>query len=215
MEQPDRPDGPKRGRPAKHDAITRAARAVFGRDGYARTTTDAIAREAGVSTRTLYKHFGSKERLFSIVLAESATRVADAFAEYVELGLREATGPEERLVAVGRALVAHRVDFPEHFALVRMINVEGPHFPRELLEEWQEAGPLRVRAEVVRRLEELAAEGLVRIADPERAALHFIALATFEASTRSAEGPLTGERITDMVAAGVRAFLDGYRRPAG
>ncbi|MFI7034804.1 TetR/AcrR family transcriptional regulator [Microbispora rosea] len=211
MDGSDRPESPRRGRPAKDEAITRAARAVFGRDGYARTTTDAIAREAGVSTRTLYKHFGSKERLFSVVLAESATRVADAFAEYVERGLREASGPEERLVAVGRALVAHRVDFPEHFALVQMINTEGPHFPRELLEEWQEAGPLRVRGEVVRRLEELASEDLLRISDPRRAALHLIALATFEASTRSAEGPLTGEEITDMVVAGVRAFLDGYR----
>ncbi|MEU8171553.1 TetR/AcrR family transcriptional regulator [Microbispora hainanensis] len=212
MEGSGRPDRPRRGRPTKDEAITRAARAVFGRDGYARTTTDAIAREAGVSTRTLYKHFGSKERLFSVVLAESATRVADAFAEYVERGLREASGPEERLVAVGRALVAHRVDFPDHFALVRMINVEGPHFPRELLEEWQEAGPLRVRGEVARRLEELASEGLLHVTDPERTALHFTALATFEASIRSAEGPLTAEQITDMVTAGVRAFLDGYRR---
>ncbi|MBE3012692.1 TetR/AcrR family transcriptional regulator [Microbispora sp. NEAU-D428] len=212
MDGSDRPGGPRRGRPAKNEAITRAARAVFGRDGYARTSTDAIAREAGVSTRTLYKHFGSKERLFSVVLAESATRVADAFAEYVERGLREASGLEERLIAVGRALVAHRVDFPEHFALVEMINVEGPHFPRQLLEEWREAGPLRVRGEVARRLGELAAEGLLRIADARRTALHFIALATFEASNLSAEGPLTGEQITDMVTAGVRAFLDGYRR---
>lgn len=212
MNGSDRPDGPRRGRPAKHEAIVRAARAVFGRDGYARTTTDAIAREAGVSTRTLYKHFGSKERLFSVVLAESATRVADAFLDYVERGLREAGGLEERLVAVGRALVAHRIDFPEHFALVEMINFEGPHFPSRVLEEWREAGPLRVQSEVVRRLEELASEGLLRIADPERAALHLIALTTFEASTRSAEGTLTGEQITDMVTAGVRAFLDGYRR---
>ncbi|MGH3727642.1 MAG: TetR/AcrR family transcriptional regulator, partial [Micromonosporaceae bacterium] len=172
---------PTRGRPNKHDAITRAARTVFGRDGYSRTTTDAIAREAAVSTRTLYKHFGSKEQLFSYVLLDSATRVADAFVEYVEAGLRDATGLEQQLVAIGRALVAHRIDFPDHFAMVAVISVEGRHFPEELYEAWQQAGPLRVQAEVVRRLQALADAGLLRITDPRRTALHFTTLTTFEA----------------------------------
>ncbi|WP_281689100.1 TetR/AcrR family transcriptional regulator [Pseudonocardia thermophila] len=216
MDGTDQPGEPRRGRPAKRDAITRAARTVFGRDGYARTTTDAIAREAGVSTRTLYKHFPSKERLFTTVLAESATVVADAFVDQVERGMRAGAGLEDRLAVIGRALVAHRAEFPEHFALVRMIDVEGPHFPAELREEWQEAGRRRVRREIAHRLQELAAEGLLRVTDPERAALHLIALTTFESEVRAEEGePPTPEEITEMVTAGVRVFLHGYRTPQG
>jgi AcrR family transcriptional regulator len=202
-----------RGRPAKHDAIVHAARAVFGRDGYARTTMDAIAREAAVSTRTLYKHFGSKEELFSFALQQSATRVADAFCEYVAAGLRSATDLEEQLIAIGRALVAHRLDFPDHFALVQQINAEGRHFPRPLLDAWQQAGPLRVQAEVARHLQALVDQDQLRAADPNRMALHLTALATFESTNAFAERPLTDDEIMTMVTEGVRSFLNGYRMP--
>ncbi|MEV6967825.1 TetR/AcrR family transcriptional regulator [Hamadaea sp. NPDC051192] len=201
-----------RGRPAKRDAIVEAARAVFGRDGYARTTTDTIAREAGVSTRTLYKHFPSKEALFSSVLAMSAVRVADAFSAYLDDGLRDATGPEEQLFVIGHALVAHGLDFPDHFALVQQINAERRHFPAEMLDGWLQAGPLRVRAEVVERLGVLVEEGVLRSGDLERMALHFTALTTFESTTLFREGRTpTREELAEMVAAGVRTFLYGYR----
>ncbi|MEV4760870.1 TetR/AcrR family transcriptional regulator [Micromonospora sp. NPDC049559] len=200
-----------RGRPSKHDAIVHAARAVFGRDGYARTTMDAIAREAAVSTRTLYKHFSSKEELFSFVLQQSATRVADAFCEYVAAGLHGATGLEDQLIAIGRALVAHRLDFPDHFALVQQINAEGRHFPRPLLDAWQQAGPLRVQAEVARRLQALVDQGELRAANPSRMALHLTALATVESTNAAVERPLTDDEITMMISEGVRGFLYGYQ----
>jgi AcrR family transcriptional regulator len=202
---------PRRGRPAKRDAIVQAARAVFGRDGYARTTTDAIAREAGVSTRTLYKHFPSKEELFSTVLALSATRVADAFFSYVEDGLRGVTDPEQQLLAIGHALVAHGLDFPDHFALVQQINAERQHFPAAMLDSWLQAGPLRVRAEVIRRLSAFVEQGVLRPSDPERMALQFTALTTFESTTAIREGRTPApDELATMVTEGVRTFLYGH-----
>ena len=65
----------------KRGAIERAARAVFGRLGYARASIDQIAAEAGVSTRTLYNHFGDKLGLFSQVLVDGAAEVADTFEQ--------------------------------------------------------------------------------------------------------------------------------------
>ncbi|HWN32249.1 MAG TPA: helix-turn-helix domain-containing protein, partial [Pseudonocardia sp.] len=44
-------------RAPKRDAIMTAARVVFGRESYLRTSIDAIPGEAGVSTRTIYNHF--------------------------------------------------------------------------------------------------------------------------------------------------------------
>ncbi|SCG57491.1 TetR/AcrR family transcriptional regulator [Micromonospora humi] len=202
---------PGRGRPAKRDAVVSAARVVFGRDGYARTTMDTIAREAEVSTRTLYKHFGSKEELFSFVLEQSATRVADAFCEYVTEGWARADGVTEQLSVIGRALVAHRLDFPEHFTLVRQIDAEGRHFPRALLDAWQQAGPMRVQAEVVRRLQALVDRGDLRAADPDRTALHFTALTTFESTNASTERTLTADEIAAMVDDAVHTFRYGYQ----
>ncbi|MFD0331899.1 TetR/AcrR family transcriptional regulator [Streptacidiphilus monticola] len=65
--------------PEKRAAITRAALTVFGRDGYSRAGMDALAKEAGVSTRTVYNHFpGGKEQLFATVIHDSADAVRAA-----------------------------------------------------------------------------------------------------------------------------------------
>ncbi len=49
----------------KRDAILKAADTLFSRQGYALTGVDALAETAGVTKRTLYKQFGSKEALFA------------------------------------------------------------------------------------------------------------------------------------------------------
>ena len=55
---------------AKREQILSGARKVFLREGFAATSTDVIAREAGVSKRTLYAYYPSKEELFGDVLRE-------------------------------------------------------------------------------------------------------------------------------------------------
>ena len=56
---------------AKHETILSAARDVFLRHGYSRASIDEIAGAAAVSTATVYRHFTSKEGLFTAVVAES------------------------------------------------------------------------------------------------------------------------------------------------
>jgi AcrR family transcriptional regulator len=198
-------------RPQKREAITRAARTVFARDGYARASVDAIAAEAGVSTRTIYNHFESKQQLFVSVLQTSATQVADGFVANVA---RWVTGNdlEGDLVAIGWALIAQQTDFPEHFAMVRQILPEAPHFPPAVLEAWQDAGPRRVEHEVARRVGQLAEQGLLRVEDPAQAAVHLIALTALPITTRARYGeppPIKGDT-TRIITAGVHAFLHGY-----
>lgn len=203
---------PRRLRADKRAAIMRAARMVFGRDGYARSSIDAIAIEAAVSTRTIYNHFANKEELFAEVLRTSATEVADAFVATVARTVGDPPDLVPDLVSVGRALVAQRADHVEHFAMMRHINVEAGHFPPEVLAAWREAGPLRVQREVARQLCRLAGHGLLRVDDPDRAARHFIVLATAEITSR---GDLKQEsmpkgQVDAGIAAGVEAFLNGY-----
>ncbi|WP_320669827.1 TetR/AcrR family transcriptional regulator [Patulibacter defluvii] len=215
MASPSSTSSPRRGpQPQKREAIARAARRVFGRDGYARAGIDAIAAEAAVSTRTIYKHFGGKQALFAAVLEESAGEVAEGFDAFVADGLREAGDDVERtLTVLGRAMVRQRTAFPEHFAMIRQINAEAPHFPPAVIEAWQQAGPLRVQRRITVELERLAAAGRLRLDDPERATRHLVALVTADLGVRSyAGGPPLDARATEaMVVSGVRAFLDGYR----
>jgi AcrR family transcriptional regulator len=202
---------PRRGWPDKHQAITRASRAIFGRDGYTRASIEAIAAEAGVSTRTIYNHFDDKEHLFLSVIVESATEVADAQIALIHRYLDKITDLEADLIAFGSVWVVS-AQFVEHFALVRQINAEVGHIPEETLDRWQEAGPRRVRRELARRMEQLGDKGLLHIDDPDRAASHFTLLAATEANNRSYFGavPLDDSEIERIATAGVRAFLHGY-----
>lgn len=89
-------------------SILDAGRTLFGRVGYAATTTRQIAAEAGIAAGTLFNYFAGKEALGSALLAETA-RAAD---EVFEGERRPEAGIEELLfqhVAVLlRHLEAHR-----------------------------------------------------------------------------------------------------------
>ncbi|HEL3241679.1 TPA: TetR/AcrR family transcriptional regulator [Stenotrophomonas maltophilia] len=64
------PRAPQRLTDRKREAIVRAAVEEFRAAGYEATSMDRIAEAAGVSKRTVYNHFPSKEALFSMILEE-------------------------------------------------------------------------------------------------------------------------------------------------
>jgi AcrR family transcriptional regulator len=47
--------------------IAEAARRLFAGDGYGATSIDAIAKDAGVATRTVYSAFGTKREILSLI----------------------------------------------------------------------------------------------------------------------------------------------------
>ena len=59
------------------ETVLDAALAVFSRQGYAATTLDHIAQEAGVTRGAIYWHFGGKAELYNALVEE---RFARAFA---------------------------------------------------------------------------------------------------------------------------------------
>jgi len=60
----------------KHAAIVQAAVAQFRTTGFEATSMDQVAATAGVSKRTLYNHFASKEALFAEILVQLWDRSA-------------------------------------------------------------------------------------------------------------------------------------------
>ena len=64
------PRTPQRLTDRKREAIVRAAVEEFRASGYEATSMDRIAAVAGVSKRTVYNHFPSKEELFALILEE-------------------------------------------------------------------------------------------------------------------------------------------------
>ncbi|KAF1017406.1 MAG: HTH-type transcriptional regulator RutR [Stenotrophomonas maltophilia] len=64
------PERPQRLTDRKREDIVRAAVEEFRAAGYEATSMDRIAAVAGVSKRTVYNHFPSKEELFAAILEE-------------------------------------------------------------------------------------------------------------------------------------------------
>ena len=66
---------PRRGVPAEtRDRLVATAAEVFNRDGYDGTDSNRIAREAGYSPGTFYKHFPDKKAIFLAVYEEWVAR---------------------------------------------------------------------------------------------------------------------------------------------
>jgi AcrR family transcriptional regulator len=72
----------------------------FAQKGYAGASTEAIARDAGISQPYLFRLFRTKRELFLACYDRNQARIADAFA-------RAAAGapPEERLERMGKAYI--------------------------------------------------------------------------------------------------------------
>src|SRR5947209_19304506 len=91
---------------------------LFARDGYTRASVDAIADQAGVSTRTLYNHFGDKAGLFHAVITASSSEVAERHIAIIDHHLMEVTDLEAALVALGLDWVHKSTDdLAAHWAL--------------------------------------------------------------------------------------------------
>src|SRR6187549_3995712 len=90
----------------RRELIIQAATAVFGDYGYYGTTTDQIARAAGVSQPYVVRMFGTKEKLFVEVLERALTLLLEAFRR--ALGADDGQPLMRRLGLSYIALLAHR-----------------------------------------------------------------------------------------------------------
>jgi AcrR family transcriptional regulator len=184
---------------------------VFARDGYTRASIEAIAVEAGVSTRTIYNHFAAKADLFQTVVEESAAPVAEAQIAIIDRHLRKIVDLEDDLVAFGRDLAAPMPDYGDHFSLVRQIDAEVGHIPPDAVEVWRQSGPVRVERELAAHLQQIADRGLLRITDAHQAARHLMLLVGGAVPFHHGVLATAEADIDEIVTAGVRAFLYGYQ----
>ena len=84
--------------PAETREIVRRAEKTFDQGGFAGSSIDDLARAAGVSTRTLYKHVGSKAGLVNAVLEDRRVRFLDV--ENASGGVRDLFEHLERWVSI-------------------------------------------------------------------------------------------------------------------
>nr|WP_303706240.1 TetR/AcrR family transcriptional regulator [Brevundimonas naejangsanensis] len=134
-------------------ALVRQARHHFINEGYVGTRMEPIAREAGVSTATLYAMFENKAALFAAVMAEAATDFAARMS-----AVKNCTGaPKERLLSFLTTYADFMSD-PFVQAIFRLVMTERSRFESVAIAFFEQAegdfaGPL------ITALEELKASG--------------------------------------------------------
>jgi TetR/AcrR family transcriptional regulator, mexJK operon transcriptional repressor len=192
----------------KHDAIAAAALVLFARDGYERTSVDAIAAEAGVSKRTVYSHYADKENLFLLALAETYGVMRDRVGDIVNRTLSDVDDVEKSLIACVREIVETISRAPERATLIRLVISEAPHFPA-ILDLWRNRGIVTLIAAPLARL---AAAGRLTVEDPSLAAEHLSALTFGQVNNKSMMGTveLTDAATDRIIVSGVSVFMRAY-----
>ena len=207
-----RPGRPRQiSEPERRQLLLDAAESVFLELGYSAASMDDIARRAGMSKKTLYRLFATKESLFAAVIAArrailEAMMAGDEFSrgESPDKVLRSYLGKLARFVLA-----------PRQAALYRLVIAESLRTP-ELAHAFYREGPCKARTVLETWLARQNDNGSLRVPDPERDAAMLCAMVISELQMRFLVGELRAPddfMIDATVDRAVDVFLHGAGSP--
>lgn len=154
----------------KDAAILKAAGRLFLKHGYAKTSMDAVAREAGVTKQTVYTHFKSKEGLFLEMVAAMCKKHTPS-----EAILSDEHKPINVLLyQVGKGFL-ELISSREGLGTTCLVMSEAAHRPR-LAQMFYDTGPGRMQDIIASLLQKQQAKGVIEIGDSKAAAAYFYAM---------------------------------------
>ena len=198
----------------KRGQILDAARRLFLSHGYARTSTEAVRCEAGVSKETLYRYYATKEQLFADVLRRLTLEHLPKPLQLDETLAHDAD--TKQLQKVLRLLAGEIIELmmqPDYLALLRIVIAESTRFPH-LGELFRKTVPEQAIAAIVELLKRLRKKGLAAKIDEEAAARMLLgSLLTYAVmdGILSADGephPPAPKRVAAITDLFVRAITD-------
>ncbi|MGW0117656.1 TetR/AcrR family transcriptional regulator [Streptomyces sp. NPDC003327] len=196
----------------KRRAIIDAALTEFLAEGYSAASMDAITSRSGVSKATIYKHFGSKERLFLAVVG-GVLPTTYAGLEPVAATVTAATDPRAALVRVTTDVtrVLLRRDI---LSLRRLVIGEIDRFP-QLGRLWYRVTYDMCNGPLVEALTELDARGALDVPDPALAVQQLVGATVGVLQlvhTFAPDAEVDEEQLARTIGSGVDLFLARYAR---
>ncbi len=191
--------------------IGEAARIQFNDVGYALASMTTIARQAGISTKTLYRLFPAKSDLFERVVSD---KIETFFSPQPETGENEsvAEGLERLLISYGRLALSR-----DTVLTTRLVLGESDRFP-EIAQVFFEKAVLRTTALIAEWLMKQTTAGFLVIDDPIEAAGMLRGMMAMEPQRavmlRKAACP-SDEEIRARARKCALYFVDGCRYPTG
>ncbi|SHF11576.1 transcriptional regulator, TetR family [Microbulbifer donghaiensis] len=156
--------------PAKRRAILDAAKELFLTQGFAGTSMDAVAAEAGVSKLTVYSHFSDKETLFTAAIEAKCENQMPL----PMFALGEGDKVAEVLKRIGVAFLT-MIDSEDSIRLLRLLCAVAPREP-QMARLFFGAGPQRTLGGMEQLLRRAAELGMLRVEDPPVAAEQFFGM---------------------------------------
>jgi len=196
---------PKRPSP-KRAAVLQAASEEFLSRGFYGTSMDRVAEAAGVSKRTVYDHFPSKDHLFQAIVDEILNRVDEmAVHEY-----SKEKPLDEQLLAIGNTF-AETITGREFMKLSKVVIacfIQSPDWAQNTMKAYS-----RLRRDMIAFLKAAKKEGRLKISAPENAAAQFCGLIkeiAFWPELMAGQEPVTTRERNAAVRDAVAMFLDHY-----
>jgi TetR/AcrR family transcriptional regulator, mexJK operon transcriptional repressor len=192
----------------RRDEIAAVAEQVFLELGFNDTTMQIVASRAGASKETLYRHFGSKEGLFSEVVRTRAAR----FFGNVEREIGQHNDPREVLKELGFNML-NKLLHEDRLCLFRVVIYEVQRSP-EVGRIFFEQGPNQLLKELSSYLEYATAQGMLNCHEPPLQAKLFLGAVVANRHILELVAPdhekLTEEVIRHHVEEAVNMFLAAY-----
>ena len=190
----------------KREAIIQAAIAEFRDNGFQVTSMDKIAARAGVSKRTVYNHFPSKDELFAEILAQ----LWESSQDQLELDYRNDQPLREQLreLMQSKMCMFNNTSFMD---LARVAIAEMIHSPERAREIVAKMGAREESINVWIRAAQ--ADGMLKAVDPAFAAYQLQALIkafAFWPQITMGQLPLSEEMQQRVVDSAVEMFLAQY-----
>ena len=169
-------DNPQAGLMAqKRGQLVQAALRAFLEEGYGESSVNRIAEAAGVSIKTLYRHFDDKEDLFGAAMEAACLQSAtEAISQADSLSPWLGEPPEKALVLAGTEYLGHALS-EDQLALYRVVTRDAHRFP-EVGRTYQNEVINRRNARFVEYLEHWAPSAGWNISEPLRASAIFAGL---------------------------------------
>ena len=198
------------GRPtdeAKREAILAAAADSFFAHGFAASSIEQIAADAGVSKVTIYNRFGDKRALF----IAAVERECEQLRGNLEMPQVASGNLRDRLTAIGEAMTAF-LSRPKMVQFERRIAAETEHEP-SVGKAFLVAGPLRMKRAFAALISAMHDAGDIEVDDPELAAEQFASMCKGmgDLERRFGADP-DPQRNRERIAGAVEVFCRAYAR---
>ena len=197
-------------RDLRNEAILDAAAMVFLEQGFARASTDAIAKKAGASKQTFYSRYPTKAELFAAVMKRRSEKLLNPVVSATFLD----DGPA-RDVMYRYGLQVLRANLStDGQRLQRLLVAEAPAFP-DLAQAFWRNGPGFGQELVKQYLASLVKRGELAIEDTDLAAEQFMSIVFGWISLRSSFHLPPAFPTEKALAKWVRSAVDVFLRAYG